>query len=266
MILVAPQDFAVPRQFRNATADPTLREALIRQVQRLRGSIYLEDGAIGQSQLSADGRHCTREDAHSWHMLFLNAENRISSAIWILPHSGDVSVDHLRVRKCSMWKASDWQARVSQAVRNELTSARARRLGCAEVGGWAVAPESRNTTDGLTLALGCFSLLNLLGGSLAFTTATPRHCSASILRRLGGSPLEVNGSAIPPYFDADYNCTMELLRFESRRPNPKYSSVIERLQDKLSEIPVIATAVAPTITVDTYEIPEVSILQPAVAF
>jgi hypothetical protein len=72
------------------------------------------------------------------------------------------------------------------------------------------------------------------------TTATFRHCSATILKRLGGARFEVDGVTLPPYFDPRYGCMMEMLRFDSRRPNPKYVSLIEQVRHTLAGITVIA--------------------------
>jgi hypothetical protein len=84
------------------------------------------------------------------------------------------------------------------------------------------------------------------------------------LRRLGGAPLELDGTEIPAYHDPEYDCTMELLRFDSRRPHAKYQGLIQRLQDKLCNVPVIATAVAAERTGDAYDLVEVGSL-PALA-
>ena len=73
------------------------------------------------------------------------------------------------------------------------------------------------------------------------TTATVRHPSSTILRRLGGSSLEVDGIRVPSYFDPAYACEMELLRFDSRRPNPKYVDLVEVLRSKLGNVTVVAT-------------------------
>jgi hypothetical protein len=72
------------------------------------------------------------------------------------------------------------------------------------------------------------------------TTATVRHCSSTILRRLGGSDLTVDGRGVPSYYDPRYKCEMELLRFDSRHPSPKYSGLVELLKAKLSGVLVIA--------------------------
>jgi hypothetical protein len=126
-------------------------------------------------------------------------------------------------------------------VEGEIQRARTDRIGYAEVGGWAVAPESRCTSEGLLLALAAYSLGRMMGGVLGLTTATVRHSSSTILRRLGGSALSVDGEAVPSYFDPKYQCEMELLRFDSRRPSPRYASLIEMLRVKLASVSVIAS-------------------------
>jgi hypothetical protein len=110
----------------------------------------------------------------------------------------------------------------------------------AEVGGWAVSKTARCTSEGLVLALATYSLGRIAGGAVGLTTATVRHASSKILRRLGGSSLEAFGSTVPSYYDARYGCEMELLRFDSRRPMARYAHLIERLKDRLADACVVA--------------------------
>jgi len=256
LILVPPPDLTVPATFENAVADPDLREALVRQAQRLRGSIYLSDGAIRQADLSHDGRHRTAEDARSWHLLFLNKANQISSCAWYLEHTQLPSFEHLRVSHCPLTRMDGWQRCISDAVQQDIARAGRAGLNYAELGGWAVAPESRRSPDGLLMALATYALSRALGGALGMTAATVRHSSSSILRRLGGVPLESDGVIVPPYFDDRYDCTMELLRFDSRRPNQKYNSLVDRLRDKLAHVPVIAAAISTDLIANGYDAPE----------
>jgi hypothetical protein len=48
-------------------------------------------------------------------------------------------------------------------------------------------------------------------------------------------------SPIPAYYDPRYGCNMELLRFDSRRPSPKYAPLIAELTEKLATVRVIAS-------------------------
>jgi hypothetical protein len=44
---------------------------------------------------------------------------------------------------------------------------------------------------------------------------------------------------LPPYFDPHYGCQMEVLRFDSRFPNPKYRSWVTEFSSSLTDAPVI---------------------------
>ena len=241
LVLLAPADTSVPKHFMNVTVDPVRHDRMVGEMQRLRGEIYLQDGAVGRHQLTEDGRHHTPEDERSWHLLMLDRQRQVSSCAWYMEHDETARFEHLRVRNSPLAQAEGWSDTLWRAVESELERARREGLRYAEVGGWAVAKKSRCTSEGLLLALAAYSLGRTLGGALGLTTATVRHSSSAILRRLGGSLLELGGSTVPPYFDPRYNCQMELLRFDSRRPNAKYGGLIELLGTKLANVTVIST-------------------------
>jgi hypothetical protein len=240
LVLLAPRAEVIPQPFRNQRVNPHEHRALVREMQGLRGSIYLEDGAIRRHQLTTEGLHCTPEDERSWHLLMLNRQQRVSSCVWYMEHQQPQSIEELRVRHCPLRNNQDSREILHAAVEHELDRARKSNLRYVEVGGWAVSKDSRCSSEGLLLALAAYSMGRLFGGSLGLTTATVRHSSAMILRRLGGSYLETHGQRVAPYFDPKYRCEMELLRFDSRRPNPKYVDMIERLRERLANVAVIA--------------------------
>jgi hypothetical protein len=240
LVLLAPPQAVVPPQFRNVTYDPVQHRALVRAMQRLRGSVYLAEGNVRHDQLSPEGLHETPEDARSWHLLMKDRHGRVSSCAWYLEHENTASIQSLRVRNCPLAHVDGWRDRLRIAVESELARARRDRLRYAEVGGWAVAKERRCTSEGLVLALAAYGLCRTLGGALGITTANVKHSSSSILRRLGGSYLEVLGSAIPAYHDARYNADIEILRFDSRRPAGKYAGLIELLTKRLANVSVYA--------------------------
>jgi hypothetical protein len=94
------------------------------------------------------------------------------------------------------------------------------------------------------LVLAGYSLARLFGDALGTTTATVRHCSSAILRRLGATSLAFEGAIVPPYYDPVYRCDMELLRFDSRRANDKYVALIEQLRAKLADVLVLTKPAA----------------------
>lgn len=241
LVLLAPPQSPVPDTFQNVTMDTARHRQLVREMQQLRGSVYLRDGAVERRQLAYDGSHRTPEDEKSWHLLMLNRNGRISSCAWYLSHDTEAAAfGDLRVRSCPLAHEEGWRDRLWHAVESELARARRERIGYAEVGGWAVAPESRCTSQGLLLALAAYSLGGLLGHALGLTTATVRHSSSTILRRIGGAHLEAPDSVVPSYYDPRYRCEMELLRFDSRQPSAKYSGLVELLKRKLVNVSVVA--------------------------
>lgn len=241
LVLVAPPHASLPDYFRNVTTDRARHEQLVREMQRLRGSVYLQDGAVQRHQLTTDGLHRTAEDERSWHLLMLNSQRKVSSCAWYMEHDEEAQFHDLRVRNCPLVRTDSWRQKLHVAIESELKRARDSGLRYAEVGGWAVAKESRCTSEGLLLALAAYSLGRIFGGALGLTTATVRHSSSTILKRLGGSFLEVGGSIVPAYYDPKYKCEMELLRFDSRRPSTKYAGQIELLGQKLANVTVIAS-------------------------
>lgn len=240
LVLLAPPNRPVPPAFDNAESDPLRREALLARLQQFRGSVYLADGAIGT--LPEDGRHAVPEDLDSWHVLSLDPGGRVNACIWYREYPTAASIEDLRLRNCPLRLHRSWVDPLDRAVQGQLHAARIRQVPLAEIGGWAVAAEHRCTLNGVVLALSAFALGRLFGGALGLATATVRHASAGILRRLGGVPLESGGVELPNYYDPHYRCQMEILRFDSRHPSPRYDSVIDTLMAGLSEVLVLTPA------------------------
>jgi hypothetical protein len=238
LYVLAPPGDPIPQAFGNVTVNSYRHGELLREVQRVRGSVYLNDGAVTREQLTADGRHETAEDSKSWHLVILNPDNRVTGCIWYLEHKRP-ALGRLRVNHCPLAQSAEWRDKLRSAVDSDIAQARREHIQYAEVGGWAVSPKSRGTSEGLLLALGAYSLSQLTGGALVITTATSRHCSSAMLRRIGGSLLQAGGSSLPSYYDPRYRCEMELLRFDSRRPSPKYATLIDLLKGSLMKSPVI---------------------------
>jgi len=233
LVLLAPTDAELAPAFLQTAADSGRHRDLLHGAQRLRGASYLKDGAIHASQLTADGRLETPEDARAWHLLMLDNWKRVSACVWYLEHEMPASLKQLKVRNCPLTADTHWRGRFELAVHSELGRARRDGLRYVEIGGWAVEETSRRRSEGLVLALAAYSLGRLFGGALGLTTATVRHHSSAILRRLGGSCLEANGSPLPPYYDPRYNCQMELLRFDSRQPSFAYAGAIDLLKEQI---------------------------------
>jgi hypothetical protein len=253
LVLLAPATTSVTNLFRCEAVDADRHAQLVRQVQRFRGRIYLQDGAVSRAQLSSDGRHQTPDDDEGWHMLLLDRARHVSACALYREHAQTVALEDLRVQHIPLTRQAEWRPKVLSAITDELARARRHHLRYVELGGWAVAPECRRTAGPLAMALAVYAFSRRAEGALGITTATFRHCSAMVLQRLGGSRLVVGGTTLPPYYDPRYRCMMEILRFDSRRPNPRFLDLIEQLRERLADV-LVVTRPVPTAVTNPYDV------------
>jgi hypothetical protein len=239
LVVLAPAGRQIPPAFRNVISDPEKHASILGEMQKMRGGIYLRDGAIRPWNLTPDGRHFQAADNHSWHLLTLDRDNRVSASVRYHEHENTVSFDQLGLRYSALAKDPEWGTRLKGSVESELAAARTQSLAYAEVGGWAVADERRCTTEALRTALATYGLAQLLGGCIGVTMATVRNCSSSILRRIGGRLLEDRGITFPKYFDPQYDCEMEILRFASYAMNPRYQGWVDQIRNSLLTVPLL---------------------------
>jgi predicted GNAT family N-acyltransferase len=241
----------VPPQTRTSTAfgdtqiDQQLYDQNLDSMQRLRGSIYLKDGAIQPWELDEAGRFAMRGDEQSWHLLLKNDEDKIIGCARYLVHSNTVALENLKIFQASLAGHREWGARMRLAVEADLRHAREHNLSYVEIGGWALCEEWRGTRAALEILTASYALAPLWGGCLASCTATVRHRSSSILRRIGGASFEIGGEKLPPYNDPRYGCTMELLRFDSRSPAERFIPLINQLKVTIAHTPTLRRCSTP---------------------
>ena len=239
LILLAPSGEPAPRLFRRCHADAERCHGLLSEMQRLRGAVYLRDGAIPSAQI-AEGRHRSAGDPESWHLLILDGDGHVCGCSRYREHPFHAGCKHMLVSKAAQAQCPRWGAKVASAVEQELALARRSGLSCAEVGGWALSEEVRGTSEAVRMVLTTYRLGQALGGGVGIGTATHRNSSASILRRLGARPLEHDDAELPSYRDPQYLCEMEILRFYFWEPNPRYAAWIAEIRAELPNTRVIA--------------------------
>ena len=240
LVFLAPARGFIPSLGWRVHKDDRRHKTLLHSLQKLRGRVYLEDGAITESQLTTDGRYWQAADSASWHLLAVDDRADVCGCARFTPYSAAIGFDDLGIRTSALARCQCWGMTLRAAVETEV--ARARRLGVAfaEVGGWAINAEKRFTTEALRIALATYGLAQLLGGCVGITTATVRHHSARILRRIGGRPLNLGQTELPSYYDPQYKCQMEVLRFDSANPDADYRRSVDRLRDQLLSVTVVA--------------------------
>ena len=239
LVLLAPAGCFIPESFTRRHADRNRYASWLSEVQRVRGRIYLADGALEPRQLTPDGRHVQRTDYDSWHVLAVDGNGAVQGCARYRHLTGNVGFDDLGVRESWLARCDQWGASLRAAVESEIVRAKQHGKAFSEVGGWAIVPEKRCTTEALRIALATYSLARILGGCVGITTATERHRSSSMLRRIGGRSLEYGGTDLPSYYDPQYRCQMEVLRFDSSSPDASCSRWVEQLSNRLAAVPVV---------------------------
>jgi hypothetical protein len=237
-VVLPPSRQSVSKRFRRLDVNNHRYGELLADMQRFRGRVYTEDGAVRPEELTPDGRHSVAVDDSSWHVLSLDGHGNVCGCLRYLEESRALHFDDLWVRHAAMAN-SPMGSQFRRAVEWQMADARRMRMGFGEVGGWAVAEDRRWTLEPLKIILATYGLLELLGGCVGVATATFRHSSATMLRRIGLESLCADGVELPPYFDESYGCQMEVLRFDSRSPNPKYRDWVDYFSASLAEAPVI---------------------------
>ena len=238
-VVLPPSKLAVPGIFRNVNFSNRRYDELFTAMQRFRGSVYLEDGAIQRTDLSSDGRHRVAIDEDSWHVLSLDSRGRVVACLRYLDETHASDFDDLWVKHAALSGCPKLGRKFRGVVEQRMHQARQMRVGFGEVGGWAVAEDHRWTLEPLRIILATYGLLEHLGGCAGVAPATFRHSSAMILRRIGLSTMGADEQELPPYYDPQYRCQMEVLQFDSRRPNPKYLAWVDELAALLTAAPVI---------------------------
>jgi hypothetical protein len=231
LVVIPPPLASTVEGLRSVQVGPKQQQRLLREAQRLRGRIYLRDGAISERQLAPDGAFVTDDDTRSWQFLLLDNDGGVGACSWYLRHENTATLHELRARRCALLSHPETRGWARGAVEAELALARSEGVHYAEVGGWAVAEHRRCSTEALMLIVVTFAVSRVLGGALGLATATTRHSSSEILRRVGFGHL--GGDLRSVYFDPQYDCEMELLRFDTRRLAPRYDALVDQLAARL---------------------------------
>ena len=222
--------------FARSCCQPDKYLAYLKQAQVLRGTAYLEDGAIRPCDLDKDGRLQMTGDEEGWHLLLVeNDSDSVIGCVRYLLHANDVSFQDLNISRCAAGTDLVTGPMIRSIVEADLDIARRTGLGYVEVGGLVIMSRWRRTTAALHILAASYALGQLWGGCLGICTATFRNGSASMIRRFSGS---TSSSAFGPftvYYDVRYNCLMELLRFKSE-PAERYAGFVTDAKTELLQV------------------------------
>jgi hypothetical protein len=238
LALLAPPSSSAGAFFNQVDSDARRSNDLLAELQRMRGSVYLRDGAIRPENLT-DGRHQVQSDEESWHLLVLDKDDRVCGCARYREYPNDTSFWQLGVSDSALARCGVWGPKLEMAVDQELALSRRLDLPYVELGGWALTEKVRGTREVLRMAVATYGLSQLLGGAVGVSTVTRRNGSASILKKVGGCPLRYQDSELPSYHDPGYGCEMEVLGFRSWAPCLRFQGLIDDMKDELRDIPVV---------------------------
>lgn len=236
--LLAPPG-QLPFRFSEVAADADLHTDTLARVQQFRGQVYVEEGNLAPEDLTFDGRHVQAADAKSWHLFTMNSQDEVEACGRLLPHPENVAYRDLGVAHSSLAHSKELGPLLREAVEEEIRIARRRGVQFVEFGGWAVSRQLRCTTEAFRMCLAWYALCQAIGGTIGLGTANTGHHSSTILRRMGGRPLAKAGQPIPRYYEPRYRAELEILRFDSAEPNPRYAAQIELCLHALGTVTVI---------------------------
>lgn len=237
--LLAPPQTGPDGTFGRSKINKQLYDHYLSSMQRLRGRVYLKDGAIQPCELDYEDRFRMRGDEQSWHFLLVGEDQNVIGCARYLVHRNTVAYEKLRISEAAQARDPYWGPKVRCAVEADLRRARAYDQSYVEIGGWALDEEWRGTKAALEILVASYALAHLWGGCVASCMATVRHGSSSMLRRIGGTSLTSAGETLPPHEDPQYGCLMELLRFDSRSPVQRFVPLIDQLTARLASATVV---------------------------
>ncbi len=231
--VLAPSQGEVPKALTHAVKSSERHSDLMYDVQMLRGNVYREYAGIAASLLP-DGRHCQEQlDAQSWHILLQSEAGQVVGCSRYRPIYG--GFEQLACSRSALADSPATGPTLRAAFQQQFAFARRRGIQYGEVGAWAIDGGARCSTAAVNIALMSFALAERLGGGMAITTATTRHHSSAILKRLGGKPL----GGLMPYYEPIFGCDIEVLQFDMDHLGQRFTTKLDDLKAELHRTPII---------------------------
>lgn len=210
---------------------PSDYEEAIASIQRLRGSVYVSDGALSPAALSPDGRHYSELDFAAYHLTLWNGQ--LQGCLRVVFHPEDYSLEKFKVYEVLKRMPLEQSETYRMALKQFLCDWRKRGLPPGESGGWAISEAVRRNAAAIALPLSAWALSRIRQREVFLATATERHGSKDILHRLGGWKLQGDGKELPEFFDSAFGCKMNFICFDSEVLNPKFEAAVADLQEFL---------------------------------
>lgn len=242
-MLLAPAGAPV-EAFANVTRDATAHEAMLHRVQRLRGEVYVDDGAAPEQLLDASGRHVAADDPLRWHIVLLDPEDAPIACVSLRLHMADARPEEVTVYELAHLADDDTFApRLHRALGDVIDLARSEQVHFGEAGGMAVSTRVQHVGLGLVMSLAGWSLCRVVGHHIGVSGAGVRNGISSIHQRSGAWRLHDHEEALPQVLHPVFQDPIEVLGFDTRKPSDKCQPRLAALAEHLPECMVLADVV-----------------------
>jgi hypothetical protein len=232
-VLVPPHDLPLP--CRRAGRRYDLAE-LRKDIQKLRGRVYIQDGAISADELDEAGRHLFCGENTRWYVAVVEmnsgtllAANGYSAHFQPAKALHGTHVRHI-LERAPVEQAQALIREYESVVKNCLQLGH----GFGEGAGWIASPGIQALNSGILAALAGPALFNCIGVRVSMCVATQRHSANAILKRIGMRPLlgDVTSSV---FDDPTYGCRMEALAFTQENLTNGFHRVVIHIGRVLEE-------------------------------
>jgi hypothetical protein len=202
---------------------------VIAAIQRLRGSVYVADGALPPSFIEPDGRHRSALDEISYHLTLWNG--KVEGCLRCTLYPSDYPVEKYKVFELIRRMPIEQAALYGHSLKKYLAEWECKGFKVGETGGLAINETFRMNAVSMAIPLAGWSLARIKKRQVWIASATERNRSAEILCRLGGWRLKHDGMELPAFFDAAYGCKMEFIGFDSDTLNPKFEEAAKEMEN-----------------------------------
>ena len=182
--------------FQNVIHDTDQYQNLLSETQRLRGQVYLDDGAISNDDLDSQQRYVVKDDSLSWHILLRNADCQVVgvSRMRLFPHKdGPAPFDQLHAVSIIERAPESVRDSYRNILHQYVMDAYEKVPYFIECGGLALLPEARLSRGVVLLISSICAMSRFQGGGLGVAAATERNGFSSILRRSFGFVIDYHG-------------------------------------------------------------------------
>lgn len=211
-------------------------DARLARIRRLRGKVFLADGAVTQEHLDESGSYHTSLDHRAWHIYLAGNDGEVPACCTLMLHRNVVEVQELRISELLCHIQDDRRGLYESAIQSLIREAARLNVGFGEAAAWAIDQKFRNHCASMMMIIASWPLYQTLGNAIIIGAPTSRHHTSSIEKRMGGFPLALQGSPLGPFHDAPHGCDMEFVWFDSQRPLSRFAQIISEMRSHFEKL------------------------------